>query len=197
MPPAWAPPEARFNRATLGVYELGSTFKPFTVAMAMDSGVIKSMGQMYNCPDVLNVYGQTVHDTHPFGRACSVAEIMKESSNIGTAQIADQVGATRQKAFLDKMGFLSRVGIELQGTRADADAGIALGSVRDHDGRFRPRHRRHSAAPGERLRDLVQWRHLPPRDLAQGRPQRIPPPRAAGCSPNRPATRCGHCFAWW
>ena len=107
-------PEARFNRATLGVYELGSTFKPFTVAMAMDSGVIKSMGQMYNCPDVLNVYGQTVHDTHPFGRACSVAEIMKESSNIGTAQIADQVGATRQKAFLDKMGFLSRVGIELR-----------------------------------------------------------------------------------
>ncbi len=43
-------PEARFNRATLGVYELGSTFKPFTVAMAMDSGIIKSMGQMYNCP---------------------------------------------------------------------------------------------------------------------------------------------------
>ncbi|MBA3510790.1 penicillin-binding transpeptidase domain-containing protein, partial [Sphingomonas sp.] len=42
--------EARFNRATLGVYELGSTFKPFTVAMAMDSGIIRSMGQMYNCP---------------------------------------------------------------------------------------------------------------------------------------------------
>ena len=38
-------PEARFNRATLGVYELGSTFKPFTVAMAMDSGIIKSMGK--------------------------------------------------------------------------------------------------------------------------------------------------------
>ena len=40
--------EARFNRATLGVYELGSTFKPFTVAMAMDSGIIKSFGQIYN-----------------------------------------------------------------------------------------------------------------------------------------------------
>ena len=45
-----APPEARFNRATLGVYEMGSTFKPFTVAMAMDSGIIKSFGQIYNCP---------------------------------------------------------------------------------------------------------------------------------------------------
>jgi len=106
--------EARFNRATLGVYELGSTFKPFTVAMAMDSGIIKSMGQMYNCPDELHVYGHVVHDTHPYGRACSVAEIMKESSNIGTAQIADQVGATRQKAFLGRMGFLAPVAIELK-----------------------------------------------------------------------------------
>ena len=107
-------PEARFNRATSGVYELGSTFKPFTVAMAMDAGVIKSMGQMYNCPQALHVAGRTINDTHPFGRACSVAEIMMESSNIGTAQIADQIGPTRQKAFLKKMGFLDKVGIELK-----------------------------------------------------------------------------------
>jgi cell division protein FtsI (penicillin-binding protein 3) len=107
-------PEARFNRATLGVYELGSTFKPFTVAMAMDSGIIKSFGQMYNCPLALNVAGRTINDTHPMGRPCSVAEIMKESSNIGTAQIADQVGPTRQKAFLGKMGFLNKVNVELK-----------------------------------------------------------------------------------
>src|SRR5215213_3741622 len=106
--------EARFNRATLGVYELGSTFKPFTVAMAMDSGVIKSFGQVYNCPQELHVYGHVVHDTHPYGRACTVAEIMKESSNIGTAQIAAQVGADRQKAFLKKMGFLDPVRVELK-----------------------------------------------------------------------------------
>ncbi len=75
--------------------------------MAMDAGIIKSMGQMYNCPDALHVVRpRTINDTHPFGRACSVAEIMKESSNIGTAQIAAQVGATRQQAFLEKMGFL-------------------------------------------------------------------------------------------
>src|SRR5437868_3431957 len=79
-------PEARFNRATLGVYELGSTFKPFTVAMAMDSGIIKNFGKIYNCPQELHVYGHVVHDTHPYGRQCTVAEIMKESSNIGTAQ---------------------------------------------------------------------------------------------------------------
>jgi cell division protein FtsI (penicillin-binding protein 3) len=106
--------EARFNRATLGVFELGSTFKPFTVAMAMDSGVIKSFGKMYQCPREFRVFGRTINDTHPYERACSVAEIMKESSNIGSAQIAAEVGATRQKAFLDKMGFLKASEVELR-----------------------------------------------------------------------------------
>jgi len=107
-------PDQMFNRATLGVYELGSTFKPFTLAMAMDSGVVSGPGQMYNCPDALPAYGHIIHDTHPFGRRCSVAEIMMESSNIGMAQMADQVGAARQQAFLKKMGFLDRVEIELK-----------------------------------------------------------------------------------
>ncbi len=105
--------EARFNRATLGVYELGSTFKPFTVAMAMDAGVVRSFGQMYNCPDKLRIGNRTIGDTHPFRRACSVAEIMQESSNIGTAQIADQLGSARQKEFLRLMGFLDKPEIEL------------------------------------------------------------------------------------
>jgi cell division protein FtsI (penicillin-binding protein 3) len=107
-------PEARFNRATLGVYELGSTFKPFTVAMAMDAGVVKSLGQMYNCPGALHVAGRTINDTHPFNRACSVAEIMQESSNIGSAQIAQQLGSKRQQAFLKNMGFLDKVEVELR-----------------------------------------------------------------------------------
>ena len=107
-------PDQMFNRAALGVYELGSTFKPFTLAMAMDSGVVSGPGQMYNCPDALPAYGHVIHDTHPFGRRCSVAEIMMESSNIGMAQMADQVGTARQKAFLKKMGFLDRVEIELK-----------------------------------------------------------------------------------
>ncbi len=112
--PGAATPDARFNRATQGVYELGSTFKPFTVAMAMDSGIIKSFGKQYNCPQVLPVYGHLIHDTHPFGRVCTVAEIMQESSNIGTAQIADQLGTARQKMWLGKMGFTGPVPIELK-----------------------------------------------------------------------------------
>ncbi|HEY0313350.1 MAG TPA: penicillin-binding protein 2 [Allosphingosinicella sp.] len=106
--------DAGFNRATLGVYELGSTFKPFTVAMAMDSGIIKSFSQMYNCPTGLPVAGgHVITDTHPFGGPCSVADIMRESSNIGTAQIAAQVGSQRQQDFLRRMGFLEPVQVEL------------------------------------------------------------------------------------
>ncbi len=112
--PGAATPDARFNRATQGVYELGSTFKPFTVAMAMDSGIIKSFGKQYNCPHVLSAYGHVIHDTHPFDRTCTVAEIMERSSNIGTAQIADQLGTERQKSWLGKMGFLGPVAIELK-----------------------------------------------------------------------------------
>src|SRR4051812_48768816 len=112
--PGLGTPDQMFNRATLGVFELGSTFKPFTLAMAMDSGVVRGPGQIYNCPNVLTVYGHNVHDTHPFGRACSVAEIMMESSNIGMAQIADQLGTQSQKAWLNKMGFLDKVEIELK-----------------------------------------------------------------------------------
>ena len=107
-------PDQLFNRITNGVYELGSTFKPFTVAMALDAGTVKSFGQMYNCPREFHIANRTIHDTHPFARACSVAEIMMESSNIGTAQIADQVGAVRQKEFLRKMGFLDKVQVELK-----------------------------------------------------------------------------------
>jgi cell division protein FtsI (penicillin-binding protein 3) len=112
--PGQGTPDQLFNRATQGVFELGSTFKPFTLAMAMDSGTVRGPGQIYNCPQVLTAYGHNIHDTHPFGRACSVAEIMMESSNIGMAQIADQLGTQRQKAWLKKMGFLGRVEIELK-----------------------------------------------------------------------------------
>lgn len=106
--------DAGFNRATLGVYELGSTFKPFTVAMAMDLGIVKTFSQMYNCPTGLPVAGgHVITDTHPFGGPCSVADIMRESSNIGTAQIAAQVGSQHQQDFLRRMGFLEPVQVEL------------------------------------------------------------------------------------
>jgi cell division protein FtsI (penicillin-binding protein 3) len=127
--PAQQGPDAAFNRATLGVYELGSTFKPFTVAMAMDAGVITSLGQMYNCPKALKAGRFSITDTHPFNRACSVAEIMQESSNIGTAQIAAQLGAARQREFLKRMHFLERVQIELPARGRPLTPGANWGDI--------------------------------------------------------------------
>jgi cell division protein FtsI (penicillin-binding protein 3) len=127
--PAQQGPDAAFNRATLGVYELGSTFKPFTVAMAMDAGVVTSLGQMYDCPRGLKAGRFTISDTHPFGRACSVAEIMKESSNIGTAQIAAQLGAARQREFLRRMRFLERPQIEIPERGRPLNPGANWGDI--------------------------------------------------------------------
>ena len=125
--PGQGTPDQMFNRATLGVFELGSTFKPFTLAMAMDSGVVSGPSEMMNCPQVLPAYGHLVHDTHPFGRRCSIAEVMMESSNIGMAQIADHLGTERQKAWLRKMGFLDRVEIELKEKGRPLTPGVRWG----------------------------------------------------------------------
>ena len=190
-------PEARFNRATLGVYELGSTFKPFTVAMAMDAGVDQIDGADVQLPAArCTSSGRTINDTHPFGRACSVAEIMKESSNIGTAQIADQLGATRQKEFLRKMGFLDQVEIELKERGRTLTPGSQLGPDRDDDRRLRPWHRGHPAPPRDRLCDAVQWRHLSARRPCSRSAKTMRPARATASSPRKPATRCARCCAW-
>jgi cell division protein FtsI (penicillin-binding protein 3) len=125
--PGQGTPDQLFNRATQGVFELGSTFKPFTLAMAMDSGVVSGPAEIMNCPKVLPAYGHLVHDTHPFGRQCSIAEVMMESSNIGMAQIADKLGTERQKAWLKKMGFLDKPEIELKEKGRPLTPGVRWG----------------------------------------------------------------------
>lgn len=107
-----APADARFNRATLGVYELGSTFKAVTVAMALDSGVT-TMADMYDARFPLKVDRFRIHDDHPKARFLSVPEVFIYSSNIGTARMAERIGAARQQAYLRQLGFLDPLSIEL------------------------------------------------------------------------------------
>ena len=102
-----------------------------------------------------------------------------ESSNIGTAQIADQVGRdARRRHSSSKMGFLDKVEIEI-GERGRTLPPGQLGPVRDDDGRLWPGNRGHAAAPGDGLCDTVQRRHLSPGDLAEGRHRAIRSRRAA------------------
>lgn len=102
----------RFNRATLGVYELGSTFKIFTTAMALDYGVV-SMTDGYDATKPLRVARFTIRDFHAKKRWLSVPEIFMYSSNIGSAKMARDVGGEAQQEFLARLGMLSPAAIEL------------------------------------------------------------------------------------
>ncbi|HVY12965.1 MAG TPA: penicillin-binding protein 2, partial [Alphaproteobacteria bacterium] len=104
---------ARFNRATLGTYEMGSTFKIFTISQALEKGVI-SLTDKFNCMHPLKIGGKfEVHDFHPEGRWLNVPEILVYSSNIGAAQIIERVRAEDQKKYLGSLGLLTPSSVEL------------------------------------------------------------------------------------
>ena len=103
--------EALFNRATLGTYELGSTFKPFTIAMALELG-IAGIEDSYDATEPIRVSRHLIRDHHPENRWLTVPEILIHSSNIGAARMAVEVGAERQRAFLDALGMFRRMPLE-------------------------------------------------------------------------------------
>jgi cell division protein FtsI (penicillin-binding protein 3) len=102
----------RFNRASLGVYEMGSTFKAFTTAMALDSGTI-GITEGYDASKPLRMARFTIRDFHAQNRWLSVPEIFMYSSNIGAAKMALEVGVDGQRAFLSSLGLLQPASIEL------------------------------------------------------------------------------------
>ncbi|WP_456714664.1 peptidoglycan D,D-transpeptidase FtsI family protein [Bradyrhizobium sp. USDA 4353] len=102
----------RINRLTTGVYEMGSTFKAFTVAMALDSGKI-SLDSTWDDRSNLHYGKFTIHDDELQHRFITTKEVFTYSSNIGAARIALGQGVQAQKAFLAKMGQLSRLRTEL------------------------------------------------------------------------------------
>ena len=104
--------DAAFNRATKGVYEMGSTFKLFTAAMALDSGTI-SMAGGYDASKPIRVARFTIKDFHAKNRWLSVPEIILHSSNIGAAKMAVDLGGPAQRAYLGKFGLLKPAGLEL------------------------------------------------------------------------------------
>lgn len=102
------------NKVTQSTYELGSTFKMLTFANAIQSGVLTDMSQKFDVSSPLHVGGHTIHDDEPMHRALTVPEVMTYSSNIGTAQIADELGPERTKAFFRLLGMDQRIPIELR-----------------------------------------------------------------------------------
>ncbi len=102
----------RLNRMSAGLYEMGSTFKSFTTAMALDSGKV-SLESRFDATRPLKVGRQTIHDFHGKGRVLSVPEVFIYSSNIGSAREALAVGIDGHREFLHRLGILERMQTEL------------------------------------------------------------------------------------
>ncbi|KAA5598128.1 peptidoglycan D,D-transpeptidase FtsI family protein [Blastochloris sulfoviridis] len=110
--PVTSKDDAVINRLTTGVYEMGSTFKALTLAMALDSGKI-SLNSTWDARAPLRYGRFQIHDFHPTHRILSTPEVFIHSSNIGTARMALAIGVDGHKAFLKKMGQLDRMRTEL------------------------------------------------------------------------------------
>ncbi|WP_366656941.1 penicillin-binding protein 2 [Fodinicurvata sp. EGI_FJ10296] len=95
--------EQIFNRNTLGVYEMGSTFKIFNTAMALESGVA-TMTSGYDASDPIRIGRFTINDFHGEDRWLTTPEVFTFSSNIGSARMAMDVGSAYQQEFLHRLG---------------------------------------------------------------------------------------------
>jgi cell division protein FtsI (penicillin-binding protein 3) len=107
-------PGARRNAVTYNLYELGSTFKPLTVAAAIDAGTVTSMARRYDATQPLAIAGFKIRDSHPSKRWLNVPETLIHSSNIVTARIADELGRDKMEAMFRSLEFDGRPHIELK-----------------------------------------------------------------------------------
>jgi len=103
---------SRINRLTTGVYEMGSTFKALTVAMALDSGKV-TLNSSFDARGSLRYGHFNIADYHAQNRVLTVPEIFTYSSNVGAAKMALGQGVENHKAFLRKVGQLDRLRTEL------------------------------------------------------------------------------------
>jgi cell division protein FtsI (penicillin-binding protein 3) len=100
------------NRVSTQVYELGSTFKPITIASAIDAGVVTDLAVRYPTAP-FKIGGFTIHDSHDFGPSLNVPEALIHSSNVVTAQIADKLGGAALRRTMMQLGMNERPTIEL------------------------------------------------------------------------------------
>jgi cell division protein FtsI (penicillin-binding protein 3) len=105
---------ARRNAVTYNLYELGSVIKPLSIGAAIDNGVVTSMAKRYDATKPLAIAGFHIRDSHMMGRWLNVPETLIHSSNIVTAQIADQLGKEKMEAMFRSIEFNKRPAIELK-----------------------------------------------------------------------------------
>lgn len=101
-----------FNRAVQGQYELGSTFKIFPVAQALDLKLINPNSGI-NSKSPMKIGKYLIHDFHNYGAQLSATDVIVKSSNVGTVRVAQMVGPERQKEFLKELGFFAPTPVEM------------------------------------------------------------------------------------
>ena len=111
--PGQADDAERFNRITLGAYEMGSTYKAFTAAMALELNGA-TLETMYDAAKPIRFGRHTINDYKPKARTLSLVEVFRYSSNIGSAHIAMQAGPAEHRAFLERFGQLAPAPLEIR-----------------------------------------------------------------------------------
>ena len=111
------------NHAIADMFEPGSTMKPFTIAAALESGVIRQNSMIDTMGGVLTIGGRKIHDTHP-ENMLSVAQVIQKSSNVGAAKIALLMPAKTFWQSLSDSGFGEPTGSNFPGE--------ASGKLRDY-----------------------------------------------------------------
>ena len=115
--PRLAAETSRLNRATGAVYELGSVFKPLTIAAALGLGGI-SKEETFDVRSELVINGFEITDTHQGAPRMDAALVLAESSNIGTVRIAERLGQDGLAEAFEQLGLLSRAPIEMPSSAA-------------------------------------------------------------------------------
>ena len=104
--------EQRLNRAAASVYEMGSTFKAFTVAIGLDTGVATPTST-FDAREPFKLGYRTIHDYHAAKAILTLVEVFKHSSNIGTAMLAEKIGGARLSAYFTNLGLTKPAKVEL------------------------------------------------------------------------------------
>ncbi|MEO0882978.1 MAG: penicillin-binding protein 2 [Pseudomonadota bacterium] len=108
--PGQASEAQRLNRVSGAVFELGSIFKPFTIAAALEGGAI-DMDDQFDVRRPILVAGKAITDTHRGTAGMSVTDIVAESSNIGTVQISQRLGGEALREAFERYGLFDRAAV--------------------------------------------------------------------------------------
>ncbi len=198
------PKDVQRNRAVTDTYEPGSTLKVVTVAGALSDGLV-TPSTSFTLEPKIHVADRVIHEAHRTRtERMTVAEILAQSSNVGTVTLAQLLGRDRLTSWLARFGFGRRTGNRLP-RRVAGDPPELLVRLDDRDAPDRPRHRRHARADGGRLRRGRERRRLeaaapPVEQPCEEAPSHLPPclrpadvddartSSSRGRAPRRPST---------